>query len=143
MIKRAATLEDDFPPLGNMDGYQSDPPGGNLRYIFGQDFMQFVSDRTGTNVWTDWNHTYGGWIPYWLPTKRVFGKSLVKLYKEWRAEMVARYTRQRDAVEAQGITPFQLLTDDEDHARRRASLPTADTSSGRAPIRDREAPSGR
>jgi hypothetical protein len=114
MLKRVATLEDDFPPLGNLDGYQSDPPGGNLRYIFGQDFMQFISDRTGTNVWTDWNHVYGGWIPYWLPSHRVFGKSFVRLYREWRAELVTRYARQRAAVEAQGLTTFELLTDDED-----------------------------
>ena len=36
MVKRATILEDRFPPLGNMDGFQALPPGGNLRYLFGQ-----------------------------------------------------------------------------------------------------------
>ncbi|MCA9573719.1 MAG: hypothetical protein KC656_38065, partial [Myxococcales bacterium] len=80
MIKRMTALEGDFPPLGNMDGWQSDPPGGNLRYIYGQDFMQYVADRTGRDVWTDWVHTYGGWVPYLLPAKRVFGESFLHLY---------------------------------------------------------------
>ena len=47
MIKRLATIEGHFPPLGNMDGYQSDPPGGNLRYLFGQDFVSYIARTTG------------------------------------------------------------------------------------------------
>ncbi|MCA9567139.1 MAG: hypothetical protein KC656_04825, partial [Myxococcales bacterium] len=71
MVKRASVLEDAFPPLGDLDGLQPKPPSGNLRYLFGQDFMQFVADTTGEDVWTKWVHTYGSWVPFWLPTKRV------------------------------------------------------------------------
>ena len=35
MVKRTAVVDDDLPPLGNLSGYQADPPGGNLRYLFG------------------------------------------------------------------------------------------------------------
>lgn len=114
MIKRMAVLEDGFPPLGNMDGWISDMPGGNLRYLFGQDFIQFVSDRTGQDAWTDWVHVYGRGIPYLLPGKRVFGQRLVPLYKQWRQDMTERYQRQAEHLRVQGLTPTRRLSDADD-----------------------------
>lgn len=111
MIKRTAVVEDAFPPLGNLDGLQPKPPGGNLRYLFGQDFIQFVADEVGHDAWTKWVHTYGGWVPYWLPTKRVFGRSLRKLYKQWREELKERYAEQLAPVEALGVTPTRMISD--------------------------------
>lgn len=115
MIKRTTVLADQFPPLGNMDGWQTDPPAGNLRYLFGQDFMQYVSDRTGEMVWTDWNHTYGGGIPYLLPSRMVFGDTLLSLYEDWKAGLTAQYEAQRDAIAAEGLTPFEVLSDRDDY----------------------------
>ena len=109
MVKRAAALEDRFPPLGNMDGWQVAPPAGNLRYLFGQDFIQYVSDRTGEKVWTDWTHLYGSRAPFLLPSKKAFGETLTALYYEWKADFIARYERQRAEVEARGLTNYRLL----------------------------------
>ena len=113
MVKRMAVLEDEFPPLGNMDGFQVDPPSGNLRYLFGQDFQQYIADSVGEKVWTKWLHAYGGGIPYWLPSKRVFGKRLVPLYKDWRAYTQAKYGAQADAIRAEGETTSRRLSDGE------------------------------
>jgi hypothetical protein len=110
MVKRAAVLEGRFPPLGNLEGYQSLPPSGNLRYLFGQDFMQFIADRTGEDKWTEWVHRYGASIPYILPAKRTFGESFVKLYFEWKAAMEERYARQEAELEAQGLTTWTHLS---------------------------------
>lgn len=104
MIKRTSVIEDAFPPLGNLDGLQPKPPSGNLRYLFGQDFMQFVADETGEDVWTKWVHTYGSWVPFWLPSQRVFGRSIRGLYRDWRVEMEARYAQQLD--DAERVAPF-------------------------------------
>jgi len=111
MIKRMAVLEDEFPPLGNMDGFQADPPAGNLRYLFGQDFQQFIADSVGEKVWTKWLHAYGGGIPYWLPTKRVFGKRLVPLYKDWKQHLHQKYEAQAESIRDQGETPIKLISD--------------------------------
>jgi WD40-like Beta Propeller Repeat len=112
MIKRMSVLEDQFPPLGNLDGFQAAPPSGNLRYLYGQDFQQFIADQQGDQVWTDWMHTYGGWVPYLLPSKRVFGKRLPALYRDWKASLETKYEAVRAQVEAQGLTAFELLSDD-------------------------------
>ena len=111
MVKRMATLEDEFPPLGNMEGFQVSPPSGNLRYLFGQDFMQYIADTAGENVWTKWLHGYGGGFPYWLPTKRVFGKRLVPLYKDWREQLKAKYGAQAERIRAAGETKVRMISD--------------------------------
>lgn len=111
MIKRTSVLEDEFPPLGNLDGFQADLPAGNLRYLFGQDFIAYVADRQGRDVWTRWIHTYGGHVPYWLPTRRVFGKRLVPLYYEWRDAMYARYHAQAEAIRAEGVREGRVVSD--------------------------------
>ncbi len=113
MVKRMAVIEEQFPPLGNMDGFQVDPPSGNLRYLFGQDFQQYIADSVGHDVWTKWLHAYGGGIPYWLPSKRVFGKRLVTLYREWRAYTEAKYASQVEAIRTLGETATNLVSDGE------------------------------
>ncbi|MEC9389658.1 MAG: hypothetical protein VX944_06245 [Myxococcota bacterium] len=111
MIKRMSVLEDEFPPLGNMDGFQTAPPAGNLRYLFGQDFIQYVADTTEPDAWTDFIHIYGGWIPYWLPTKRAFGRRLVPMYRDWKAHLEERYGAQAEEVRSQGLTETQAISD--------------------------------
>ncbi len=113
MIKRMTVLEDHFPPLGNLDGFQADPPSGNLRYLFGQDFLDFIARETGRDKIRDWVHVYGGWLPYWLPARRVFGKSFKKLYREWRADMEQRYQVQKDRVLSAGPSESDLVSDGE------------------------------
>lgn len=110
MVKRAAVLDGRFPPLGNMDGFTALPPSGNLRYLFGQDFMQFIADSRGSEKWSEWIHRYGASIPFVLPAKRTFGASFVQLYREWKAALTTRYESQKAQVEAEGVTPFSFVS---------------------------------
>ncbi|MCO4744381.1 MAG: PD40 domain-containing protein [Proteobacteria bacterium] len=110
MIKRTAVVDDDFPPLGNLSGFQADPPSGNLRYLFGQDFMQHVADQSGDRAWTEWVARYGSSIPYLLPSKRVFGDSLVSHYRGWEDAMTERYTAQLEPVIAEGVLEGRLIS---------------------------------
>ena len=112
MIKRMTTLEGQFPPLGNLDGFQSDPPYGNLRYLFGQDFVQYIAEQSGHDTWREWIHGYGRWIvPYWLPAKRIHGATYRTLYTGWRAELEQRYAAVAAAVSADGLTESTLVSD--------------------------------
>ena len=110
MVKRAAVLDDRFPPLGNMDGFTALPPSGNLRYLFGQDFMQYIADSRGADKWSEWIHRYGASIPFILPAEKTFGDNFVALYWEWKAALIERYTLQAAAVEAEGATPFNVVS---------------------------------
>ncbi len=114
MIKRAAVLEGALPPLGNMDGFQVLPPAGNLRYLFGQDFIQFVADRTGAEKWTEWVQRYGASVPYILPAKRVFGESFVRLHNAWKTDLAQRYEAQAARIRAGELSAHEFLTPEGD-----------------------------
>jgi WD40 repeat protein len=111
MVKRTAWLEGKFPSLDTLDGYQALPPSGNLRYVFGQDFIQFIADKTGSQKWTEWVHRYGASIPYILHGKKTFGSSLYQLHQEWVEAVGVRYRTQIKEIEAQGLTPWTPISD--------------------------------
>jgi hypothetical protein len=114
MIKRMTVLEGHLPPLGNMDGYQADPPGGNIRYILGEDFIDFIARKHGQDIWKKWTQTYGRWcVPFWLPSRKVFDESYVAMYREWEQDLKTRYEAQKAAIEAQGTTTGRLVSDGE------------------------------
>ncbi len=126
MILRTAAVEDAWPPLGNLDGFQAAPPSGNLRYLFGQDFMEFVADERGHDVWTRWTTGYGSWIPYWLPSKRVFGKQLVPMYFDWKADRFDQYGEVVARVDAEGRREGRLVSNDYASCGAPAFSPDAD-----------------
>lgn len=126
MILRMSVLEDGFPALGQLDGYLSDPPGGNARYLFGQSLMQYIADHSSEDAWTRWNHTYGSWIPYWLPARQVFGKRFRRWYRDWKRHLEAEYGAARDAVMAQGLTVPTILSDGDDSCSGPRFSPTGD-----------------
>jgi len=114
MIKRVSVLEDAFPPLGNLEGFQVAPPSGNLRYLFGQDFQSYIAATRGPHVWTDFHERYGSGIPYLLPAKATFDARFRELHGEWKAGMTARYTAQARQIESFGLTSHTLLSDGQD-----------------------------
>ncbi len=126
MIKRTSVLSDSFPPLGNMDGYTPIPPGGNLRYLYGQDFIQYVADHQGEDVWTRWVHIYGQHVPYILPSKKSFGKRLVPLYYDWRSHLTEKYTAQADRIKEEGQTIGRLVSGGEASCAAPAFSPDGD-----------------
>lgn len=114
MILRTAVVDDAWPDLGNMDGIQADPPAGNLRYLFGQDFLQHVADHHGEDVWTRWTHAYGRSVPWGLfliPPKRVFGKRIQGLYRDWKTDRKAEFGAEIAAIEAEGVREGRLISD--------------------------------
>jgi hypothetical protein len=123
MILRTSVVEDTFPPLGNLDGFQPRSPSGNLRYLFGQDLIQHVADHAGADVWTTWVHTYGSWWTpgFFLPSKRVFGQPLTRWYREWREDVTAKYRAQADEVRARGETVVRVVSGEREPTNRRPS----------------------
>jgi Tol biopolymer transport system component len=102
-ILRTQMLEGDWPALDTLDGFQPDPPAGNLRYLFGRDFMQYIADHAGSAVWTSWAHRYGSHIPYLLPTRRVTGRTLRDWYRDWTAERRAEFEQEAETLRAIGL----------------------------------------
>lgn len=126
MVVRMATLEDNFPRLGAMDGWMSDAPGGNARYLFGQSFLAYIAAHTSDDAWTRWNHTYGSWLPYLLPARQTFGASFRSLYNDWKASLAIEATALAAELTAQGLTVSTRVSDGDDSCSGPVWSPTGD-----------------
>ena len=127
MILRTAALEDDWPALGRMDGYQALPPAGQIRYLFGQDFVGWVAERHGEKVWTRWAHRYGSGLPYLLPARKVFGRSLRAMHRDWSLERRIRaFDTLRTLEERAPLTEGRAISEPTSSCTAPTFAPTGD-----------------
>ena len=126
MLLRTAAIEDQWPALGNLDGYQIDPPGGNLRYLWGQDFLRYVAEHQGDQVWTRFVHRYGSGVPWLLPGRAALGAPIQRLYRDWRADGLARYAAEADALRREGIREGAVISEGPASCTSPAYAPTGD-----------------
>lgn len=119
MLVRTAALDGQFPPIGQADGYLDAWPGGHLRYIWGGRFHQYVAEQHGPDAWTRMSHTHSAQlIPFVLPAKKVFGRRLTELWKDWEVQVTAEArATQRELMEA-GLTSSEALSAPPDGASR-------------------------
>lgn len=125
MLLRTAALADRWPHLGDMDGFQPDPPSGNLRYLWGMDLIRYTAEHQGDRVWTRFAHRYGSGIPWLLPGRAALGAPIQRLYADWKADALARYQAQADRIRAEGIREGVVIS---------AGGPSSCTSPAYAPV---------
>jgi hypothetical protein len=127
MYLRAQTLEGKFQRLDQISVTPNEFPYGNAAYLYGSALMRFVAEHYGEDALRRWSRDYGTprigaqLKPWWLPgfepipgalnrsIRRVTGKTWVQLYAEFHDELLRRYSAQRDAIAARGITPTRVL----------------------------------
>ncbi len=111
MLVRMSVLEHRFPDIGQADGYVDDWPGGYLRYIWGGRFHAWVAGEYSHGVWTEMSHRHAGQlIPFVIPARKVFGKRMTVLWKEWEADLDQRYRGVQRELLADGLTDAETLT---------------------------------
>ena len=85
MIKRRYL--EGHPPLGEYDGYQTSNPSGNCGCL-AKISLGYICEQT-QQVWTEWNHTYGG-IP--IGSSKVFGQRFQTLSRLKPPEIDSKQT---------------------------------------------------
>ncbi|RLB47646.1 MAG: hypothetical protein DRJ42_25010, partial [Deltaproteobacteria bacterium] len=88
-------------------------PRGNVRYLYGSRFIEFIAERYGHEALTAMSHDYGSQlIPYGVnrTAERATGKTLVELYQEWLTATRGRYRRTARRIRSQGLRTGQNLT---------------------------------
>ncbi|HEX9103444.1 MAG TPA: hypothetical protein VF997_14630, partial [Polyangia bacterium] len=127
MYLRAQTLEGKFQRLDQFSVTPNQFPFGNAAYLYGSALMRFVAEHYGEGALLRWSRDYGtpriGAVlrPWWLPgfepipgglnrsIRRVTGKTWVQLHADFHDELWRRYSAQRDAIAARGVTPTRVL----------------------------------
>ena len=88
-------------------------PRGDVPYLYGSFFLQYLANRFGEEKLTRISHAYGGLpIPYAInrTAKKVLGHTYNTLYDDFKKHLHRRYQLQQAAVDSRGVTPFTRVT---------------------------------
>ena len=108
ILNRAASAHR-FEPLDRVNGGLVDWPGGTAHYAYGAYFHEYLANRFGSASIARLAEDTSGRVPYFSAPafKRVFGRSLGDLWKDFSAETTARTRDQievRTQLTRQGFT---------------------------------------
>jgi hypothetical protein len=113
MFLRADVLEHNVAGLDQMSGSPRRFPGANLWYLYGSEFISFINDTYGPNVFAAVADDYGAQVLPWginRSIRRVTGRTYEELYDGWRATLAKRYQAQAAAITTRGIRQGRQLT---------------------------------
>jgi len=111
-VLRTAALDGVLPRVDQADGFGQLWPRGQIRYLYGARFHLHVAEQTSDDAWVDFHKRHArGIIPLLLPAKKAFGKTLARMWKDWREELSLHYLNEaeRIAAEGSGMTPTRVL----------------------------------
>ena len=100
MYLRADVLEDNFAGLDQMSGAPRRFPGANVWYLYGSEFISFINDTYGPNVFAAVADDYGAQVLPWginRSIRRVTGRTYEELYEGWHTTLKQRYGAQAAA----------------------------------------------
>jgi hypothetical protein len=112
MMLRTATLTRTLPAIDQAEGTVHTWPGGSLRYLYGARFHLHVSKQAGDRAWVDFHQRHGaGPIPFYLPAREAFGKTVSRMWSEWKVELAEHYLEQADRIrrEGSGVTATSVV----------------------------------
>lgn len=113
MYLRMDALEDRFFDIDQMSNIADRWPHGNVWYLYGSHFMEYVANHFGREAIATISREYGDEL---LPlginrvARRVIGRSWTELYGEFLADRRAHYQAQRDAVIVGGRVEGDRIT---------------------------------
>ena len=113
MWMRADALEDNLATLDQFSNIPRRWPQGNIWYVYGSFFMQWIADTYGEQAIRAMIDDYA-WqvIPYAInrSIRRATGRTYEQLYVSWIDSMKRYYGSQADAVRARGVREGIRLT---------------------------------
>lgn len=113
MYMRADVLENNVARLDEMGGLPRRFPGGNIWYLYGSEFIAFINDTYGPNVFAAVADDYGAQVVPWginRAIRRVTGRTYEELYEAWISTLRGRYAAQAASIRARGLREGRRLT---------------------------------
>ncbi|MFH1654965.1 MAG: hypothetical protein ABIE74_13070 [Pseudomonadota bacterium] len=125
MVIRSAILGDEFLPIDQATGWISKWPGGYSIYIYGLKFVDYLITTYGEDKF----HQFDKRIrrsPLLFAinrqAKKVYGKTVVQLWKEWKDVLTKRYDDLKKNIEGEGLTDPTVVVEQVKYSQLR--LPT-------------------
>ncbi|MGZ3451542.1 MAG: BamA/TamA family outer membrane protein [Polyangiales bacterium] len=113
MYLRADVLEDNIAPLDQISHSPKRWPQGNLWYLYGSHFLEYIDRVYGFEALRQVSADYGDEIiPFGInrAIHRATGKTYPELYEGWKGWMRDRYAKQKKEVLARGLREGRRVT---------------------------------
>lgn len=113
MFMRADVLEDHIAGLDQMSSIVRRWPQGNLFYLYGSYFVDWIAKTYGEDALRKVSYDYGGQLIPWgiqRSIRRATGKTYDELFPLWIAAMKKEYGAQADAARKSGIRAGTQIT---------------------------------
>jgi hypothetical protein len=113
MFMRADVLEDSIAPLDVVSNTPRRWPGGNIWYVYGSFFMQWIAETYGEQAIRAMIDDYSAQIiPYGInrSARRATGRTFEELYPAWIDTLRRSFGAQAEAVRARGLREGTRLT---------------------------------
>ncbi|MBI2342731.1 MAG: PD40 domain-containing protein [Deltaproteobacteria bacterium] len=112
MMLRTDVLQDDWKAIDEADGLGWRWPKFLPRYLYGGEFLDWLGKKYGEDSLVKFQRRTAGSPIFFMHNhhaKRVWGKTLYRLWRDWRNETAAHYRQQIAAIEAAGVTPLTTV----------------------------------
>lgn len=113
MFLRADVLEDHVAGLDQMSNIVRRWPQGNLFYLYGSSFIEWIAATYGEDALRKVSYDYGGQLIPWgiqRTIRRATGKNYDELYPLWIASLKQRFGAQAAAVKKAGVREGKRIT---------------------------------
>jgi hypothetical protein len=113
MYLRADVLEDNIAPLDQISHSPKRWPQGNLWYLYGSHFLEYIDRVYGFEALRQVSADYGDEIiPFGInrAIHRATGKTYPELYEGWKGWMKERYQKQKKEIVARGLREGRRVT---------------------------------
>ena len=115
MLLRTAVLADRFPNLAQGATAPDSWPGGELPYLYGVKFYQYLVAKYGPTLPGELSRRYAGRsLPFMVDStaQAVFGSTFKEEWPLWQAQLESEYARKSREVTAAGLTQVTPLSSD-------------------------------
>ncbi len=133
MYLRADVLAGNLVPLDVMSQDARRWPGGDIWYLYGSKFIEFILDTYGPDTFARVSNEYGAfYIPYGVnrAIRRATGRTYPELYEGWKATLADRYGTQERAIRARGLREGVRFTSSGRYTLAPRFVPRVCSSSG-------------
>lgn len=113
MFLRTDVLEDNVATLDQISSTVRRWPQGNLFYLYGSYFVDWLAETYGQDIIPKISHYYGGQIIPWginRAIRRATGRSYEELYPAWVEYLKKKYAGVRGEIEKRGLREGKRLT---------------------------------
>lgn len=113
MYLRTDVLEGNLAGLDQISHSPRRWPSGNLWYLYGAKFVDFITGIYGKDTWSAVSTDYGQIPLAWginRSLRRATGRTYVQLYDAWHADMLRKYGAMAAAVRKRGLRVGKRMT---------------------------------